>query len=299
MQLYEQYAVTTAFVCPLYLLTIVLGSLGNGVVIYSYVSDKATHRTFNFLITNLAIADLVICALFTPLLLSYRVHETAGIIGYTPLCELSLLLSMFSTSLMYLVFPLLAYHRKDVTLRAENPRLSLVQARPVMRVFWVLSILSGVMMVLMARREFANSDPLYPHMYRCLLINQSLDLYAQVFLGYSITLYGISVVTTLVIYIQICRSCSSAGVNMSPDEWQATKMCFWVAVVYTICWTPFVLVQFLGVFGTYTELHFNLHGLSSAVGVLGSAASPLLNAVMIPYYKARMKRLIFRQEKEQ
>ena len=86
---------------------------------------------------------------------------------------------------------------------------------------------------------------------------------------------------------------------MSPDEWQATKMCFWVAVVYTICWTPFVLVQFLGVFGTYTELHFNLHGLSSAVGVLGSAASPLLNAVMIPYYKARMKRLIFRQEKEQ
>ena len=35
-------------------------------------------------------------------------------------------------------------------------------------------------MVLLARREFATSDPVYPKMYRCLLINQSLDLYTQV-----------------------------------------------------------------------------------------------------------------------
>ena len=180
MQLYEQYSVTTVFVCPLYLATIILGSLGTGIVIHAYVTDKATHKAFTFLLTNLAIADLIVCSLFTPLLFCYRVHETAGIIGFTPLCELSLFLSVFSTSLIFLVFPLLAYCRKDAMLLPDHPRFSLERARTVTRVFWVLSILSGAMMVVMARCDLTNNDSVFPYLYRCLMINQSLDLYAQV-----------------------------------------------------------------------------------------------------------------------
>lgn len=180
MHFYEQYAVTTAFVSPLYLITIILGTFGNGMVIYSYVTDKAIHRTFNFVLTNLAIAGLIISALFTPLLFAYRVHEKARIISYTPLCEISLFLSMVSVSLLYFAFPLVAYHRKDAMLRSQFKGLSLAKARLMMRVLWSMSILSGVIMVLLARREFATSDPVYPKTYRCLLINQSLDLYTQV-----------------------------------------------------------------------------------------------------------------------
>jgi len=303
MQLYEQYPVTTAFVIPLYLVTIVLGSLGNGMVIYCYITDKAIYRTFNFLLTNLAIADFIICALFTPMLFSYRINEKAGIIGYAPLCEISLFLSMFSISLMFFLLPLLAYHRKEVMLRPKHPRISLAQARLVIRIFWFLCILAAVMMVLMARREFASSESIRQNMYRCLLINQSLDLYAQVFLGYSMVLYGISIVITVVIYIQIYRSYSSPRVNKSPEERQITKLCFLLAILYSVCWMPFVLVQFFGVFGTYTELHFNLHGISSAFGVIASAVAPLLYAKMIPYYKGRVNYLFkgpnVRQEKEQ
>ena len=180
MQLYEQYSVTTVFVCPLYLATIILGSLGTGIVIRAYVTDKATNNAFTFLLTNLAIADLIVCSLFTPLLFCYRVHETAGIIGFTPLCELFLFLSMSSTSLIFLVFPLLAYCRKDAMLLPDHPRFSLERARTVTRVFWVLSILSGAMMVVMARCDLANNDSVFPYLYRCLIINQSPDLYAQV-----------------------------------------------------------------------------------------------------------------------
>ena len=50
----------------------------------------------------------------------------------------------------------------------------------VTRLFWVLSILSGVMMVVMARCDLANNDSVFPYLYRCLMINQSLDLHAQV-----------------------------------------------------------------------------------------------------------------------
>ena len=45
-----------------------------------------------------------------------------------------------------------------------------------------------------------------------------------------------------------------------------------------------------GVLGTHKELHFNLHGMSSVIGVLGSALSFWLYIMGIPYYKAEMKR---------
>ena len=65
-------------------------------------------------------------------------------------------------------------------LQPDHPRFSLERARTVTRVFWVLSILSGVMMVAMARCDLANKDSVFPYLYRCLIINQSLDLHAQV-----------------------------------------------------------------------------------------------------------------------
>lgn len=295
MEHYQQYAATTAFVSPLYLLTMIVGSLGNGMVIYSYVTDNSIRQTFYFLITNLAIADLLICLLFTPMLFIYRVYARAELIAYTPVCEISLFLSMFSISLMYFVFPLLAYHRKDVMLRPQHPRLSLPQARLVVYVFWLLCIFAALFMVMMARNEFTSGDPT-PKLYRCLLINQRFDSYAQAFLGYSATLYGLSIVVTAVIYLQIFRTLGTPveGVNGSADERHATKLCFWIAIVYTAFWTPFLLIQLGGVLGTYTELHFNLHGCSSAIGVIGSAVNPMLYAVMNPYYRIRMRDLFKR-----
>ena len=53
-----------------------------------------------------------------------------------------------------------------------------------------------------------------------------------------------------------------------------------------------------GVLGTHKEPHFNLHGMSSVIGVLGSALSFWLYIMGIPYYKAEMKRVPFRQRLE-
>lgn len=294
-QHYEQWVATTAFVSPLYILTIVLGSLGNAMVIYSYATEQTIHRTFHFLITNLAIADLIMCLLFTPILFIYRVYAKAELISYTPVCEISLFLSMVSISMMYFLFPLLAYHRKDAMLRPQQPRLNLAQTRLVVFFFWFLSTFAGGLMILMARREFGSGDPT-PKLYRCLLINQSLDRYAKIFLGYSATLYGLSIAVTAVLYLHIFRTLGTniEGANGSADERHVTKLCFWVAIVYTAFWTPFLLVQLGGVFGNYTELHFNLHGCSSGIGVIGSAVNPLLYAIMHPYYRAKLRVLFNR-----
>ena len=289
-QNYNQWTATTVFVCPLYLFTIIIGSLGNGMIIYSYVKDKTIHRTFNFLITNLAIADLIMSLLFTPLLFIYRVHAKSELISVTPMCEISLFLSMLSISMMYFLFPLLVYHRKDVLLRPQQPKLNLAQARLVVYMFWLLSAFAGVVLILMARREFSSDDDSTPKLYRCLLINQSLDRYAEAFLLYSASLYGLSILVTAVLYYIIFWKLGThlEGVNGSAQERHCTKLCFWVAVVYTAFWTPFLLVQLGGVFGKYSEVHFNLHGCSSAIGVIGSAVNPLLYAFMNPYYKDKL-----------
>ncbi|XP_068720073.1 somatostatin receptor type 1-like [Montipora capricornis] len=298
MQRYEQYTATTVFVTPLYLITIVLGSFGNALVIYSYVKDKGIQRSFYFLLANFAVADFLISAVFTPLLFAYRVHERAEFIGYTPLCEISLFTSMCCISLVYFIFPLMALHRKHVLSRSQHARLSMPQVCFAMSFFWCLSILSGVMMVVLARREFTDSGPAFLNMYRCLLINQSLDFYAQVFLGYSMTLTGLSTAITAVIYSQIYLSLPG---NKSSEERQITKTCLWLVLLHTACWTPFSVLQVLAVFGTYTELHFNLHGMFSAIGVIGSAVAPCLYFAGIPYYRASVHYLfhgrIFQHQK--
>lgn len=180
MQRFEQYTATTAFVTPLYLIAIALGTFGNALVIYFYITDKSIQRTFNYLLTNVAVADFVICAVFTPLLFAYRVHEKAEIIGFTPLCELSLFSSMFCASLVYFVFPLMAYQRKDVMSRSQHAKLTLAQGRVLMAIFWFSSLLSGAMMIVVARCEFIDSGPSYVNMYRCIMVNQRLDFFSQV-----------------------------------------------------------------------------------------------------------------------
>ena len=92
-------------------------------------------------------------------------------------------------------------------------------------------------------------------------------------------------------YIQIYRRISmeeSLHTVLTLDDTGRTKTCVMVAVVYTVFWTPFVLVQFYGIFGRYTEVVFNLHALSSIFGVMASAVSPYLYCTRDPYYKRRL-----------
>ena len=287
--MYDQFGVTTAFVCPVYVIVIVVGSLGNGFLVHSYVMDKSIqHRVFNFLVTNLATVDLLMCALFTPLLLIYRAMASAAVIAISPLCELCIFLSMLSISMMYCMFPLLAFHRNDVMLRPKKPYLSLVRCRKLTACFWLLCFLASVGIVLMAWREFL-SDDLIPKLYRCILVNTQVDDYSLAFLLYSSSLYGLSIVGTVISYVITF----TANVDSTAEDRCVTKLCVLVSVVYTVCWMPFLLVQLLGIFGSYTEVHFNLHACASAIGVLASVINPGIYTTMDPYYRAKFRSLLF------
>lgn len=204
--IYQQYSETTAFVLPLYIFTIIVGSIGNGIVIRAYQKDKKTRNVYHLLITNLAMADLILCALFTPILLVYRSNASTMLVAKTPICEASIFLSMLSISMMYAIFPLLAFHRKDVMINPREPKLSFKQTKSLTFWFWVACAAVSLGLVGMAWSIFLSSNS-EPKFYRCLLINTEIDAFTIYFLGYSSSLYGVSIFVTVSIYCKIYKVC--------------------------------------------------------------------------------------------
>lgn len=198
---YQQYTETTFFVLPLYIITIIVGTVGNGLVLRSYFTDKsAPSMIFRYLIANLALADLLLCGLFTPILLVYRSNASEMLVAKTPLCEGAIFISMLSISMMYALFPLLAFHRKDVMLNPREPKMTLKQVKTIVVSFWVLCTVVSAGLVGMAWRIFLTGYTPHPKFYRCLLINTQIDGFTIYFLGYSSILYGLSIIVTVYLY---------------------------------------------------------------------------------------------------
>ena len=142
----------------------------------------------------------------------------------------------------------LCWRFNDVTLRPKKPYLSLVRYRKLTACFWLLCFLPSVGIVLMAWREFL-SDDLIPKLCLCILVNTQVDDYSLAFLLYSSSLYSLSIAGTVISYIITF----TVNVNSTAEDRCVTKLCMLVSVVYTVCWTPFLLVQLLEIFGSSTR----------------------------------------------
>ena len=107
----------TWFVVPSYVFVIVTGTFGNLVVLYAYLTgERVWNRPYNLILSHGVVADLIICAFFTPLLLLYRSNAPARVIESSPLCELSVFSSMLAISLQYEL-----YNYGDLKTAQKNP----------------------------------------------------------------------------------------------------------------------------------------------------------------------------------
>lgn len=286
---YKQYTAVTWFVVPSYVLTIVLGTFGNIVVLRSSFSGELVRdKPYDLILSNGVMADLIICVIFTPLLLLYRANEAAHWIENSPLCEMTVFTSLLSVSLQYLVFPLFSLNRKDLVVNALSPWLSQRGCKKLLFVGWLFcsAVSAGQVAIL---RNISDSDDT-PKLYRCIMVNREWDMYSTYFLGYCSLLYTASIVISMHCYARIHRMVSAADAIdsvLSVDDAKRTKMCKIVAIVYTLFWSPFLFVQLYGVFGQYSELVFNCHALASAIGVMASAVNPYLYSYMDHYYKKK------------
>ena len=286
---YEQRTAVTWFVVPCYLLTIVVGTFGNLIVLRAYLrGERVWSKPYNLILTNGVVADLIICLIFTPLLLLYRGNASARLIEYSPLCEISAFTSMLAISLQYVVFPLLSLNRMDIVLSDSSPWLNQKRCKKLLVAGWFLCIAASTVLVALLRLSLDIDDT--PKLHRCILVNTKWDTYAIYFLGYSTLLYLASSIVAISCYRQVYAAVSPTGSSdavLSIDDTRRTKMCMIVAIVYTLFWTPFLFVQLYGLFSEYSELVFNCHALASAVGVMASAVNPYLYSFMDHYYKKK------------
>lgn len=282
---YEQYPMVTWFVVPSYLLVIVVGTFGNLVVLHAYVTgERIWEKPYNLILSHGVVADLIICAFFTPLLVLYRSNAPSRVIEITPLCEMSVFSSMLAISLQYVIFPLFALNRRDLVLNRATPFLTLPKCKKILTVGWLMCVVASGILVSLLRNELV--DEATPRLYRCILVNRKLDAFTIFFLGYSTLLYCASTLIAYRCYKDI-RNAGTVDDVISIDDTRRTKMCMIVAVVYTVFWTPFLMVQLTGLFSEYSELLFNLHAVSSVFGVLASAVNPFLYSHMDHYYKKK------------
>ena len=131
--------VVTWFVVPSYLFVIVVGTFGNLVVLHAYVTgERVWERPYNLILSHGVVADLIICAFFTPLLLLYRSNAPAHLIESTPLCEMAVFSSMLAISLQYVIFPLFAVNRRDLVLNHTTFFLTQSKCKKMLTAGWLM-----------------------------------------------------------------------------------------------------------------------------------------------------------------
>lgn len=192
---YDQYTAVTWLVVSCYIITILSGTFGNVVILRAYYSDPAIQEmTYHFLVANGAVTDLVICCIFTPLLLIYRANEHGHTIATSPLCELNIFSSTLCVSIQYVVFPLLSINRHDLASRPLTPWLTKKQCKKILIGAWsVCAIIS----LIQAGIVHLPSDPDdTPKLYRCILITRRLDPFSGSFFVYSVLLFCASIFVT-------------------------------------------------------------------------------------------------------
>ena len=192
---YDQYTAVTWIVVPCYIITIVSGLFGNVFILQAYYTDPAVQEmTYHFLLANGALTDLVICCIFTPLLLIYRANERAHTIESSPLCELSIFSSTLCISIQYVVFPLLSINRHDLASRPLAPWLTKKQCKKILIGAWAACAILSFIQAGIAHLPDDSDDT--PKLYRCILVTRSLDPFSGSFFVYAVLLFCASIFVT-------------------------------------------------------------------------------------------------------
>ena len=135
--------IATLCVCSILILFVtVLGSFGNGLILYSAVQCNKLRCNLDLLITNLAGVDLVICTVLAPIFLYMMFATSHSIPG--ELCASLQFMGMLCTLISLETLDVIAIHRQARVIRHIKASMSTVQALIVILCLWVVSLCVAV-----------------------------------------------------------------------------------------------------------------------------------------------------------
>jgi hypothetical protein len=125
-------------ICSLYMIIVIFGVGGNGLVVSIVTRNKAMHTVTNFFIASLAVNDIIICALTVPLTPLYTFLE--GWYFGSFMCHLFPLIQAASVYISTLTLTAIAVERFCVICFPYLPKLTTKSACLIIASIWFLSL---------------------------------------------------------------------------------------------------------------------------------------------------------------
>ena len=290
----------------LYSLIVLLGVVGNGLVIIIVHKTPSMHTTTNYLLMNLAVADLL-TLLFCPGLYDYalsRVH-LEGFWGDL-ICKLFAgnAIVPITINVAVLTVCTIAVERYLALLKPfrSNLRITEGKVKHVIAVLWILALLSCIPDIQ------ANTYDITSSKYPCKR-PWSLDEYFlhKPFIIFTCVSFGIaSSAILLFCYFEIIRGlyftktiCAESTVTEKDRQAkkQLARLVVWLAIIFAVCSLPFA-VYFTFLISTDSEFVqdnydalYLLHRISRFFLFSNSCCNPLLYALQSSNFQEGFKRI--------
>ncbi|XP_060697785.1 prolactin-releasing peptide receptor-like [Hemiscyllium ocellatum] len=245
-------------IIPCYALVVLVGILGNYLLIHVICKTKKMHNTTNFLLGNLAFSDMLMCATCVPFTLAY-VFEPRGWIYGRFMCYFVFLMQPVTVFVSVFTLTVIAVDRYYATVHPLRKRLTIPGCAYLLVTIWLLACLLTV--------------PALVHTYYVEFYHQDLTICEEfwvsmekprLFYAYS-TLLATYVLPFLVIslsYLRISVKLKNrvvpGNITQSQAEWDRARrrrtfrLLVLVVAVFGLCWLP------LHLFNMIKEIDFDL-----------------------------------------
>ncbi|CDQ60963.1 unnamed protein product [Oncorhynchus mykiss] len=219
-------------IIPCYSLVVVVGVLGNYLLLYVICRTRKMHNVTNFFIGNLAFSDMLMCVTCVPLTLAYAFNPRGWVFGRF-MCYLVFLIQPVTVYVSVFTLTAIAVDRYYATVHPLKKRTSVSTCAYVLSGIWLLSC--GLV------------APAVAHTYHVEFREEGLTICEEFWLGQEKERLAYAYSTLLVTYVlplsAVCTSylCISFKLRNCAQRARKRKIFRLVALVvaaFGVCWLP-------------------------------------------------------------
>ncbi|MBN3295917.1 prolactin-releasing peptide receptor-like [Amia ocellicauda] len=289
-----------AVIIPLYAAVVIIGIIGNFLLVFVIVRMKKLHNVTNFLIGNLATSDVLMCTTCIPLTLAY-VYEPKGWLFGHAMCYFVLFMQPVTVYVSIFTLTAIAVDRYMAIVHPLRRRISLKLSAYLMLFIWILACCLAV--------------PAMANTYYLELKDQGITIceefwqskesqrQAYAFCLLLIT-YFLPLLVILISYIRISVKLKNrvmpGSVTQTQADWDKARkkrtfcLLVIVVVVFGISWLPlhiFNIIRDINI-DRISKYYFNLVQLSCHWFAMSSVCyNPFIYAWLHDSFRTELKKL--------
>ncbi|KAG8449658.1 hypothetical protein GDO86_016338 [Hymenochirus boettgeri] len=294
---------------PLYALLVTVACLGNSILILLIAFTKKLHNTTNFLIGNLAAADLVMCIFCVPLTAAYAFEIRGWMFGEF-MCHFVPLMQAATVFVSVLSLTAIAVDRYVVVVYPIRRRIGCKSCVYIVSVIWMISL--GVSLPSSIHTHYLDLKKVGHDMIICEEFWKHREkqrlLYscAMLLLFYMLPLSAVTISYCGIAYHLRKRNVPGAT-SLNQDKWSKKKqktfrMLSISVMAFAICWLPLQVVNLIrDVDENFTILDKNYINVIQVtchlIAMSSSCYNPFIYASLHDKFRFHLNNYFFRHKK--